>query len=95
MNIDIRLQVSFRDHPKRIKLERRLGASGALALIDLLLSVAQSKPDGCLRGWSDEDIAIAARWDGEPEEFVSTLAELRFLDRHEDGSYSIHDWTRA
>jgi hypothetical protein len=93
MNIDIRLQVSFRDHPKRIKLERRLGAAGALALIDLLLSVAQSKPDGNLRGWSDEDIAIAARWPGEPKEFVNTLAELRFLDRHDDESYSIHDWT--
>jgi hypothetical protein len=94
MNIDIRLQVSFRDHPKRIKLERRLGAAGALALIDLLLSVAQSKPDGCLRGWSDEDIAIAAKWDGEPEEFVSTLAELHFLDRYEGGSYCVHDWTQ-
>jgi hypothetical protein len=94
MNIDIRLQVSFRDHPKRIKLERRLGAAGALALIDLLLSVAQSKPDGCLRGWTDEDIAIAAKWDGEPEDFVSTLAELHFLDRHDDGSYCIHDWTQ-
>jgi len=93
MNIDIRLQVSFRDHPKRIKLGRRLGAAGALALIDLLLSVAQSKPDGLLCGWSDDDMAIAARWDGEPEEFVSALVELRFLDRDEDGSYSIHDWT--
>jgi hypothetical protein len=93
MNIDIRLQVSFRDHPKRTKLERRLGPAGPLAFIDLLLAVAQSKPDGSLRGWSDEDIAIAARWNGKPEEFVSTLAELRFLDRQDDGSYSIHDWT--
>jgi hypothetical protein len=93
MNIDIRLQVSFRDHPKRTKLERRLGPAGPLAFIDLLLAVAQSKPDGSLRGWSDEDIAIAARWNGKPEEFVSTLTELRFLDRQEDGSYSIHDWT--
>jgi hypothetical protein len=93
MNIDIRLQVSFRDHPKRIRLERRLGPAGPLAMIDLLLAVAQSKPDGHLHGWSDEDIAIAARWNGKPEEFVSTLAELRFLDRHEDGSYSVHDWT--
>ncbi len=93
MNIDIRLQVSFRDHPKRTKLERRLGPAGPLAFIDLLLAVAQSKPDGSLRGWSDEDIAIAARWNGKPEEFVSTLAELRFLDRHEDGSYTVHDWT--
>ena len=93
MNIDIRLQVSFRDHPKRTKLERRLGPAGPLAFIDLLLAVAQSKPDGSLCGWSDEDIAIAARWNGKPEEFVSTLAELRLLDRQEDGSYSIHDWT--
>jgi hypothetical protein len=93
MNIDIRLQLSFRDHPKRIKLERRLGPAGPLALIDLLLVVAQSKPDGHLHGWTDQDIAIAARWNGNPEEFVSTLAELRFLDRHEDGSYSVHDWT--
>jgi hypothetical protein len=93
MNIDIRLQVSFRDHPKRTKLERRLGPAGPMAFIDLLLAVAQSKPDGSLRGWSDEDIAIAAKWNGKPEEFVSTLAEFRFLDRQEDGSYSIHDWT--
>ena len=94
MNTDIRLQVSFRDHPKRIKLERRLGAAGPLALIDLWLSVAQSKPNGCLHGWSEEDIAIAAKWHGAAATFVSTLVELRLLDLNEDGSFSIHDWNQ-
>ena len=94
MNIDIRLQVSFRDHPKRIKLERRLGPAGPLALIDLWLAVAQCKPDGCLRGWSDEDIAIAAKWPQAAAMFVSTLVELHFLDSNEDGSFSIHDWNQ-
>lgn len=91
MNKDFRLSVGFITHPKTVKLRRRIGDAGALALISLFGFTAQNKPDGNLTGMSDEDIAIAAGWDGEPAVFVSALLECRFLDDC-DGHFSVHDW---
>src|SRR5208283_5837395 len=92
MNTDIRIKVSWPTHPKRRKLERKLGAKGPLAFIDLLLAVSQNKPNGKLNGWTDEDIAIAGQWDGEARDFVDTLVEVRLLDLCGDGIFSVHDW---
>ncbi len=92
MNTDIRLQTSWLHHPKRQKLQRRLGPDGVVGFIDLLLSVSQSKPSGRLDGWDREDIALAAQWDGDADTFMDALVELRLLDVEDDCVYSIHDW---
>lgn len=84
---DIRLACSFRDHPKRKKLQRRLGAAGVLALVDLWSWCGTNKPTGDLAGMDDEDIEIAAGWDGAAGVFVTTLRELRLLDER-----TLHDW---
>jgi hypothetical protein len=91
MNKDFRLSVGFIGHPKTVKLRRRIGADGVLSLIALYGFTAQNKPDGRLAGMSDEDVAIAAGWDGEPAIFISALMECRFLDDC-DGQFAVHDW---
>jgi len=90
MNKDIRLSVKFFEHPKTIKLERRLGIQGVKALIKLWMWAALNKPEGDL-GHDAEDIEIAAQWSGEPELFSKALVDLRWLD-HIDGRYRLHDW---
>ena len=91
MNTDIRLLASFPNHPKTIKLTRRLGPQGPLSFIYLLIHVAQHKPSGRLEGMDVDDIEIAAAWTGGKGEFVAALLDIGFLD--EDGScYVIHDW---
>lgn len=91
MNKDFRLSVGFISHPKTVKLRRRIGSDGVLSLIALYGFTAQNKPDGRLADMSDEDVAIAAGWDGEPAVFISALMECRFLDDC-DGHFAVHDW---
>ncbi len=91
MNTDIRLATSFPYHPKIQKLKRRLGPEGAWGWICLLIFTGQHRPDGILANLSDEDIALAAQWDGEPQDLITTLIDLRLLDQ--DGeTLTVHDW---
>lgn len=91
--IDFRLSTGYFEHPKTIKLERRLGDSGVLSHIRLLRFCASNPTrwDGNLLGMSAEDIAIAAGWKGDEEDFVKALLECRLLDKIPEGLV-IHDW---
>ena len=100
MNTDIRLSVDFWSHPKTVKLKRKLGLEGPVALQILWTWAAKNRPNGDLSGMDDEDIEIAAGWEtpdflpggGDPiPDFVPTLVELRWLDKTETG-YKLHDW---
>lgn len=92
MNTDARISVGLPSHPKTKKLIRRGGAEAAWSLVCLLLWTSQNKPDGDLSGMSDEDIEIAACWDGEEGALVRMLVEVRFLDGACE-AYAIHDWS--
>lgn len=91
---DIRLEVSWRDHPKRKKLRRRVGADGVLALLDLWLWTAQNRPDGVLTGLTAEDVEIAAQWQGTPGALVAALLDdaIRLIEQDEVGTLRIHGW---
>jgi hypothetical protein len=91
MNSDIRLSVGFFDHPKTIRLMRQLGHEGVIALMRLWLWAAQNRPSGILAGMDEEDIEIAARWDGDQGAFNAVATAVKFLDCI-DGVYHIHDW---
>ena len=91
MNTDIRLSVGFWEHPKTVKLTRRLGLEGVRSLQILWLWAAQNRPDGVLSGMDAEDIEIAAKWDGEATALCDTLEDLGWLDKKED-VYMLHDW---
>lgn len=94
---DIRLSVDFFQHPKTIKLERRLGMEGVKALLSLWMWAAQNRPDGVLSGLDPEDIEIAAGWirsdpaGSDRPDLVSTLVALRWLDE-ERGTWRLHEW---
>ncbi len=98
---DRRRPFTWRHHPKRQKLKRRLGAEGVLAIEDLWDHVAQTKGlrhDGMLRNMDAEDIAIAAGWEGDAEKFVHALIATRLLDiipEDDDppAALQVHDWT--
>ena len=92
MNSDIRLSIGFLDHPKTVKLQRQLGEAGVLSLLRLWLWSAQNRPSGILIGMDEDDIEIAARWEGEKGAFNAVATRLRFLDTLE-GTYRIHNWT--
>ncbi len=47
--------------------------------------------DGYLGGLGTKEIAWAAQWDGDHDEFVGALVESGFIDRT-DGRYYLHDW---
>ena len=92
MNKDIRLSIDFITHRKRKKLQKLLGPSGVLSLIDLWLSTARQRPSGTLTGYNEIDIELDANWDGENGVFVKTLIELGFIDEI-NGTYHLHNWS--
>src|SRR5690606_1486191 len=47
--------------------------------------------DGKLTGLGIYEIATAAQWDGDPEEFVNALVAAGFIDVNPDGM-ALHDW---
>jgi hypothetical protein len=90
---DFRISTGWRTHPKRAKLERRLGRDAVLAITDLWgwCAAHPERRAGDLSGMDDEDIALAADYPGEPGEFVRTLVALRLLDGVR-GAYRVHDY---
>jgi hypothetical protein len=91
MAADARISTALPSHPKTRKLRKRLGVEGCWALVCLFLWVADNRADGSLAGLSDEDIELAADWNGEAGAFALVLAEVGFLDGPAD-SRIVHDW---
>jgi hypothetical protein len=89
---DFRVQTSFFIHPKTVKLTRRAGAEGVVALMRLWAFCVDNRPGGDLSGLSDEEVEIAAGWDGGAGELVAVLLDLRFIDGECEGGRRIHDW---
>lgn len=91
MNTDIRIAVDFFAHHKTRKLKKRIGSDGILSLIQLWTYAAKIRPDGDFDGMSEEDIELAADWDGEDGAFVAALTDVGFLECV-DGRFVLHDW---
>ena len=91
MNTDFRLSVGYFEHPKIMKLERRLGEGAVLSHIRLLRFASMNKPDGVLNGMDAEDVANAAGYKGDADAFLSQLVSVRLLD-DDGGNLSLHDW---
>jgi len=88
---DTRIVNTFPAHPKTLKLERRLGTPACWSLVCLFLWTSGNKPEGNLTGMDDEDLALAAKWDGPATQFVKSLVEIGFLDG-DPNAYRVHDW---
>lgn len=89
---DFRVHVGFWDHPKTVKLIRRLDLAGPVALQKLWAWATNNRQLGGLHGLTDEDVEIAAGWTGASGALVAGLLEVGYLDRTPDGCLAIHDW---
>ena len=92
-NSDFRLHVGYFDHPKIVKLERRVGEGAVLAHIKLMSRAAVDRPNGILSNMDIEDIAIMSKYKGDADAFVQTLVDLRLLDVDGD-TYALHNWDK-
>lgn len=82
-------------HPKTMKLARILGATIPTAvghLHGLWYWCMDYAPDGVISDFDAEDVALAAMWEGEPQDFISALIKTRFVD-DENGVLRIHNWS--
>ncbi|MGE3267117.1 MAG: hypothetical protein AB7P40_00105 [Chloroflexota bacterium] len=81
----------IREHPKTVRLKRRLGVGLAATIGHLhlfwwwALSYAE---DGDLARFEDEIIADACEWEGDAGEFVTALIASGFVNEDR----TIHDW---
>ena len=91
MNTDIRIAIDFWQHPKTKKLIRRVGIEGVRSLQILWTWAANNKPDGNLAGMDEEDIELAADWQGDIGAFFKALVETRWIDETDSG-YALHEW---
>jgi len=82
----IRSRITLARHPKTRCLCRLLGTSLPAAIGHLHLLwywTLEFSPDGDLSAYTDEDIADAAQWEGDPHRFVEALV------------LAIHDWEQC
>jgi hypothetical protein len=79
------------NHPKTKRAARELGI-GRVQLVGhmhyLWWWALEYAEDGDLSGFSDDEIAEEAMWEGDPAAFVGALTDAGFLDPNR----SLHDW---
>lgn len=87
-------------HPKTRRVSRMLNISTVHVvghLVDMWIWGMHVFPQGVLTGADASDIAEAAEWTGDPEEFLTALLSCGnggagFLERNEEGTLIFHDW---
>jgi hypothetical protein len=85
---------SLARHPKTLRLMRRLGTSRAETIGHLHLFwwwCLDYAPDGDLTPFDNEEIAIAAEWEGDADIYASAMISAGFID-DDDAVRSVHDW---
>lgn len=92
-DLDIRVKTGFLRHPKTQRLCRIIGEDAPQRLIQLWCFCRLNRPDGVLTYMDNISIAIAADYSGDPDQFINTLVDERWLDLHDmHGTYQVHDW---
>lgn len=80
---------------KFLKLKRRLGLAHwqVVGLLESLWLFTQvNTPHGDIGRHSNEDIAAAIEYDGDPDELIRHLVECRWLDKSDQHRIVVHDW---
>ena len=80
---------------KFLKLKRKLGLPHwqAVGLLESLWVFCMANAmAGDIGRHSNEDIAAAIEWAGDPDQLIENLIETGWLDRHQDCRLSVHDW---
>ena len=105
--MDIRVDTKFFQHPKTLKLLRRLGPAGVIGLWRLWVWAAENRQTGYLHGLGPDDVDLIAWPDldqtgpagrpadqGGPVSFCAVAKELGWLDQTEDGGLCLHEWSQ-
>ena len=92
----IELHQSLRDHPKVIKLSGLMGCDDddlvRAKLENLWLWTLDYRDSGDLTGLTAVEIAKACRVRWDPELWLSSLIEARFIDTTSERAMHVHDW---
>lgn len=87
--------LSFVDHRKTVRTAALLKADRYKVMGHLLTlwcwAMVNAEETGLIRNATPEEIALAARWDGRPEDWETALHAAELIDKTDDG-YVIHDW---
>ena len=104
---DIRVDTKFFQHPKTLKLLRRLGPGGVVGLLRLWLWTAENRPTGYLHGLGADDVDLIAGGADQsidltgptgptgqtgPLPFCETAKGLGWIDEADDGTLVLHEW---
>ena len=88
------VHVNLIDHTKTRRMCKSLDLNPreVIGLLTCLwIYTLKESPDGILTDRTDDDVAMALFWDGDPEELVCSLIKSGFVER-ENGSLIIRDW---
>lgn len=80
---------------KFMRLKRKLALPHwqAVGLLESLWVFCMANAmDGAIGRHSNEDIAAALEWSGNPDQMIDALVDTGWLDRHPDARLCIHDW---
>ncbi len=83
------------DHPKTRMLQSKLGVKRweAVGILESLWHfAAQYAKRGDIGKWSNEEIAAAIEWEGNPDELVAALVASKYLDESSEFRLLVHDW---
>lgn len=83
-----RLDSTLRDHTKPKRLAKALGIDRSTAIghvVQLWCWACAHRPDGVLSDVDAEDLAEAARWKADPDDFLSALILVGFIDEAKYG----------
>ena len=92
---DYRVSDDWADHPKTVALEKALGPRALRCLHRLWGFATRNRPEGKFTRMTDEQVAKAAGWKGDPGRFIECLLTLGWLDRIRQSRgrmLSLHDW---
>lgn len=77
---DFRVHTGFFAHRKTLRLERRAGPAGVLALLRLWAYAATNHPDGNLGEIDPDTLADMAGWRDDPGVLFDALSDADFID---------------
>ena len=78
---------------KKLKMRLSLSHWQAVGLLESLwMFTSRNSPAGDIGRHSDEDIAAAIEWPGDPTALITALVDCRWIDLSDESRLVVHDW---
>lgn len=78
---------------KRLRMQLGVSEPTLIGHLELLWqSAIRNAPQGDIGRLSNEEIAVECQWDGDPDSFIASLIECRWIDVCDENRLVIHDW---